>query len=201
MGNNMKKFKDYLNEKVIIPNKYDFKTTDVTTLNDWYNDDGFEFTEIDEDEELRAGYDPKTGIINVYVPENYDDLEMLNTLIEHEVIHKIQDKLSKGKMGERLLKSIDEINKLKQQKKREPEEKIDAIEKKIQKLQNDVRYKNQEELMTYSYMVTKLRKRYKMKNAKDVYEYLKKWLEIEDKRLLKKLKNYTKQYWKFKDKL
>jgi hypothetical protein len=50
-------------------------------------------------------------------------------------------------------------------------------------------------------MVTKLRKRYKMKNAEDVYEYLKKWLELKDKRLLKKLKNYTKQYWKLKDKL
>jgi hypothetical protein len=199
------KFKEYINklsEAVIKPGKIDFGSTDVTTLNYWYEDDGFEFEEVDSNEKMTAGYDPQTGIINVRVPEGYTDLKMMNALIGHEMIHKVQDKLSKGKMGKQAIKNIKKLRELEKQKEKETDPKRKSeLEKKIINLDADIRYRNQEELMAYAYMVTKLRKEYNMRSSKDVYDYLSAWLDITNKKHLKKLKNYTKQYWKFKDEL
>ena len=191
-----------LQEKVINPGKIDFGSTDATTLNYWYEDDGFEFEEVDSDEKLKAGYDPVTGIINVRIPEGFDDLEMLNALIGHELIHKKQDSLSKGKMGKQVIKHLERLKELekKEAKEKDPKKKKE-LKLKIINTDADIKYRNQEELMTYTYMVTKMRKRYNMKSAKDVYDYLSAWLDITNKKHLKKLKNYTKQYWKFRDEL
>jgi len=204
-------FKDYfldLREKVLLPKGLDITTNDPDVLNDWYEEFGFNFEEVDDPRQsTHGGYNPATGEITIYVNPMKTSVRQLDTLVNHEIIHKMQDELSKGAMGKQNIKKYDDLKEIErklyilEKNNEKKSKKYKELHKKWKKMIDDIKYYNPEEMMTYTYMLTRDRKDHNLKSPQDVAEYLINWLKIKDKKLIRKLKNYSHQYWMLKDKL
>jgi len=182
----MNSFKDYfldLTEKVIVPDGLNIDTKDIEKLNKKYQKFGFNFKNTKK--QSSANY-TETGEINVKINPD-EDLRDIDTLINHEIIHQIQDKKSGGKMSAYNKKLVDQIKNAKGKRKEEL----------IQKQQ----YENAEDLMAYSYMLVRDRKKYNIKSPEDVVKFMVDWVQIKNPKLLQKLKNYANQYWVLRNKL
>ena len=187
------RFKKYLQtEGVIVPDKINIKTTNIDNLNKQFKHSIIEFKLSDGGP--HAGYVPALDKIIVYV-----DPEMptsaLEALIQHELIHLLQDKKSGGRMASNIQKEFEKL--------REIEEYIndldddDKVPIELVKLYNDLKTKmeflNPEEEMAYSYMYTKMYKKLPVKEV--IKKMSNEWKEWTSKKPSKRMLKYFYSYW------
>ena len=202
------KFRQYcqdLREAIIIPDKLSIKTNDIKKLNKQFKNYpiNFVFKEVDDDTEPAAGYDPKKNIIRVSINKEMP-LVTIEALIQHEIIHSIQDMKSGNRMQADIEKSarlmqdiVDEVDYWDGEE--DGPQAIAYLAKEYQKLQTDAKYLNDEERMTYAYMFVKLRT---SDNIKQVLNNANKmWIDLTQEKMNKKMMKYFYMYWQVKDKL
>ena len=187
------RFKAYISEGVIVPPNLNIKTTDIKKLKKQFK--GY-ITFKMSDGGAHASYIPENGNIVVYLDVDGDMTpEVLEALIQHEIIHSIQDK----KSGKKMAKSIqDDFKKLKEyndyiQDMDDDEEVDPKIIKAYQTLIAKMDFLNHEEEMTYSYMYAKM---YKSLSPKEVIDKMtKEWVKWTDKKPSKRMMKYFGSYW------
>lgn len=202
----MLKFKNYLNstleplqEGIIIPDKLKIVTTNIKKLNKQFQNTIISFEEVDSEEEVGGSYIPATEeiIINVYKNMSLNTLE---ALINHEIIHSIQDDKSSMRMEqelnaeykkiENLVKKLDSLNS------KSPEYNI--VKAKLDKSSFKHLFGTHQEKMTYSYMFVKMAKDKNLNTPDEVVQEAEKWLNI---KLDKQFKKYIGMYWMVRNEL
>ncbi len=196
------RFKEYLDdvhEAIIVPDKIEIKTTDVKKLNKQFKNTIISFSEVDSMDATGASYLPQIGEITVRV---YKDMPLntLEYLIQHEIIHEIQDKKSGDRMALDLVKrgkQIEEIQaKIDYYSDLGEDQKVEALQKKMERLQDNNRYYNVEEYMTYAYAAVKLAKPGDSMNK--VQADFELWWGRE---MTKQMLKYFRSYWMVKNEL
>lgn len=195
------KFKDLL-EGIIVPKKLKITTTDIDELEELFAATIVTFEEADEVDECRAAYIPELDEIIVHVHPDMN-INTLEYLIQHEIIHSIQDDKSNMRMAASIEKERIAIDKVtKKIQKLNPKKDIDKIMKLSQELSDleaDRGFLNVEEYMTYAYAFVKLRKNDNYNQTlKEAEEW---WKKITGKKLDKKLLKYFGSYWLVRDEL
>ena len=199
-------FKNYLQEAVIVPEKIKITTTDVNKLNKQFKNYPvkFVFREIDTDTEPAAGYTPKNNTITVSI-NNTVPLIAVEALIQHEIIHTIQDKKSGSRMqadiehSAKLMKDIvDQVDDWEDDDENGPQA-ISYLAKEYQKLQTKAKFLNDEERMTYAYMFVKLRSSDSIRKV--LKEANKMWVDLTNEKMNNKMMKYFYMYWSVKGEL
>ena len=203
------KFRQYcqdLREAIIIPDKLSIKTNDIKELNKQFKDYpiNFVFKEVNDDTEPAAGYIPKNNTITVSINKQMP-LVTIEALIQHEIIHSIQNIKSGNRMQADIEKSarlmqdiIDQVNDWEDDDEYGPQA-IAYLAKEYQKLRTNAKYLNDEERMTYAYMFVKLRT---SDNIREVINNANKmWIDLTQEKMNKKMMKYFYMYWQVKDKL
>lgn len=145
-------------------------------------------------DDLRGWYRQKTDEIIIEIPDKFNKIE-LEALIGHEIIHREQQKRSKGKFEEFSKRTVDKINNLVKEFNNLPNNKT-KIEH--DKLLNFFRYENIYEQMAYAYQLVKDRKTFEFKSVNDIVKYFEKYLNI---KMPNDFRKYIGMYWIIKDKL
>jgi len=200
---NKMKFKDYIQENVIIPNKISIKTNDIDKLNNQFEETIVIFMDyVDTDDEMRAAYIPETEEIEVYISKNAN-FNTIEALVQHEIIHSIQDDKSGMRMINNIQKERDVILSLTNQiKKLNPEKDLNKIMKLAQKLsetENIRAFLNNEEYMSYAYMAVKMRNSDKIKEV--LKDFNKWWKKMTGQKMNNKMLKYFYSYWLVKNEL
>jgi len=200
------RFKDYITEKVIIPDKLKITTSDVDKLNKQFKNYPvkFKFVEVDSDTEPSAGYIPKDNTIRVSINKDLP-LKVIEALIQHEIIHYIQNQKSGNRMqadierSAKLMKDImDQVDDWEDDAENGPAA-IAYLAKKYKELHTKAKYLNDEERQTYAYMFVKLRSSDNIKEV--IKEANKMWLDLTNEKMNNKMLKYFYMYWQVKDQL
>jgi len=195
----MLRFKQY-NEGIITPDNLKVKTSSTVKLSKLYNKYNIFFELSDGSPQASYGnYDPKDDSINIQVPKNAD-LNTLNSVISHELLHREQNKRSGGdyakwitKYGTGINDYIADFN-----------NKVDlgtSTQKgfdKIEQMRNTFRYGNTFELMAYAFQFVKVRKALGVKSPSELVKFIDASTEVP---INKKMKKYIGMYWLIKEQL
>ena len=192
-------FKTYL-EAVIVPPQLKITTTDIKKLNKQFKNTIVEFIYTKEGESPHGGYRPGEDSIVIRVEKDMP-LNVLETLIQHELIHLEQDKRSGGRMAAdiakdfKILKDIEEYI-----KSLDEDEEVDPATLKLyQDTVIKMDHLNKEEYQTYAYMYAKL---FKDKKINDVIKIMQKdWMTWTNKKVSNRMLKYFASYWIIKEKL
>lgn len=198
---NFKNFLSDLAEGIIIPNKIVIKSNDIKKLNKQFKDTIISF-EYDTGE--HAAYLPQFNKIKVYITKDTPH-HVIEALVQHEVIHSIQDKKSGNRMQADIEAQyaivrgyLDELDDL------DDEDEVDGyiaqeLMNKIKKAQIKAQHLNDEERQAYAYMFVKLR------GSNNIKEVLKQanehWVQFTGQKMDNKLKKYFASYWMVREKL
>ncbi len=198
-------FKNYLKEAVIIPKKIVIKTNDIGKLNKQFKNYpiNFIFKYAEDGQDESAGYIPKDNKITVIIkPETPQ--HVIEALVQHEIIHSIQDNKSGKRMQADIEKSASMLKQIVADvdywaDEEHGEEAISYLAKEYQKIQTKAKFLNDEERMTYAYMFVKLRGcndiRQVMKDANEM------WTAMADEKMNNKMLKYFYMYWQVKEEL
>ncbi len=189
------RFKEFLQEGIIVPKKLNIKSNDVDELNKQFKNEKIEFK---WDTGPHGAYIPKLDKIIIYlVPDMEYDL--IATLISHEVIHLTQDMKSGMRMGAVIQKEQDEIRNLAGylDDLDDDEEVSDELLAKLEKMKKDIEIKmdhlNPEEEMAYAYMYAKM---YQTQPFKKVLKGLSdEWVSWTNQKPSKRMLKYFGMYW------
>lgn len=194
-------FKNYLQEAVIVPPKLNIKTNDIKKLNKQFKDTIISF---DYDEGEHAAYHPQYNTITVYITKTTPH-HVIEALVQHEVIHQIQDQKS-GKRMQADIEAQHSIVKgyLEELDMLDDDDEIDEyiaaeLMDKINKVRIKAQHLNDEERMTYAMMFVKLRSSNDIKKVLD--EANKHWIQFTGIKMNKKMMKYFASYWMVKEKL
>ena len=187
------KFKKYLQtEGVIVPDKINIKTTDIKKLNKQFKDSIIEFKQSDGGP--HGGYVPALDKIVIYV-----DPEMptsaLESLVQHEIIHLIQDKKSGGRMAASIQKEYEKLKEIEEyiEDLDDDEEVPVDLVKLYQDLTVKMEFLNPEEEMTYSYMYAKMYKNLPVKEV--IKKMTDEWVKWTNQKPSKRMLKYFYSYW------
>lgn len=196
------KFKSFVNnsltESIITPENLKISTDDIDILNKKYNKKDIYFTQNNKNKAGSYGNYAPSGRIEIQVPKDAD-LDVLNSVVSHELLHREQNRKSNGNYGEWISKYGNGINDYV----RKFNDRVDAetsIQKeydKILKMQNIFKYGNSFEQMAYAYQFVKTRKNFGFTKPDDIVKFLKD-TEIP---VNNKIKKYIAGYWLIKDTL
>lgn len=199
------RFRQYLQEAVIVPDRIKITTTDIDELEAQFADTIVTFEEVDDINHTGGGYIPELDEIEVRVHPDMN-LNSLEAIINHEIIHSIQDQKSNMRMAasiekERLQqkKITTKIQKLDMSKPAHVP-KIMKLAKELEKTEVKRAFDNAEEKMTYAYMAVKMRG---SENIKEVIKDFNNWWTkmTNGKKMDKRMLKYFYSYWMIKDKL
>ena len=194
------KFKQFLDilESVITPENLKISTSDVDKLNKLFNKNDIYFTASEGTKSASFGNYAPGGRIEIQVPKDAD-LNVLNSVVSHELLHREQDKRSNGNYGEWIGKFGGKLNTyIKNFNDRiDLDTATERESEKIKELQNVFRYGNSFELMAYAYQFVKTRKEFNFKKPDDIVKFLKE-TQIPINNTIKK---YIAGYWNIKDRL
>ena len=189
------KFKQFL-ESVITPENLKISTSDVQKLNKLYNKNDIYFTTSEGSKNASFGNYAPGGRIEIQVPKDAD-LNVLNSVVSHELLHREQDKRSNGNYGKWIQKFGNNLNDYIRKFNNRVDTNTSTQKEfnKIKELQNVFKYGNTCELMAYAYQFVKTRKEFGFKSPTDVMKFLEK-TQIPK---TNKIKKYIIQYWNIKD--
>lgn len=194
-------FKNYLNEAVIIPPKLSIKTNDIKKLNKQFKDTIISF---DYDTGEHAAYLPQFNKIVVHITKDTPH-HVIEALIQHEIIHQIQDQKS-GKRMQADIEAQHAVVKgyLEELDYLDDDDEVDSyiaqdIMDKINKARIKAQHLNDEERMAYAMMFVKLRSSDNIKAVQK--EANKHWIQFTGQGMDKKLMKYFASYWLVKDRL
>ncbi len=199
-------FKRYLQESVIVPNRIKINTSDIKKLNKQFKNNpiDFNFKYADEGEDESAAFFPSMNKISVTIkPET--PLHVIETLIQHEIIHSIQDLKSGNRMQADIEKSAQLLNQIVNDVEEWEDDDeyasvaIAHLAKEYQKLQTKAKFLNDEERMTYAYMFVKLRGSDNIKSV--IKEANEMWTAMTNEKMSNKMLKYFYSYWMVKDQL
>lgn len=192
------KFKEFLNE-VITPENLNIKISDVDELNKLYNKKDIYFTQNDGPKSGSYGNYSPTGRIEIQVPKNAD-LNVLNSVVSHELLHKEQDKRSNGNYGKWITKYGTGLNNYiaRFNDRVDTETATQKEFDKIKKMQDVFKYGNDYELMAYAFQFVKVRNELNVKSPSELIKFIDSSTEVP---VSKKLKKYVAQYWLIKDQI
>ncbi len=194
-------FKDYISEGIIVPTKIKITTTDIKKLNKIFKDTIIEF---DYDTGEHGAYLPQFNKIVIYITKE-TPFSIIEALIQHEIIHSIQDKKSGMRMNKTIQTEfqsmqdlMDEVDDL------DDDDEIDSyilvdLMKKYNDLHTKAKYLNDEERMTYAYMFVKLRRNDDFKKV--INKANEDWYKWTKQKMNKKMMKYFYSYWMVKDSL
>lgn len=193
------RFKTYLSEGIVIPNKIKITTNNIDKLNDQFQDTIITFMDyVDSMDEMRASYIPELEEIEVYIHKDAPH-NTIEALVQHELIHSIQDNKSGMLMVKEENKRRDKIDKVTKKIKKlnitcpVDMSKATGLCKELSDLENERAFLNHQEYMTYAMMFVKMRKSENQKTVlKDASEW---WKKVTGKKLNKKLLKYFASYW------
>jgi hypothetical protein len=193
-----KQFISTINEGIITPENLKISTSDVSVLNKLYNKNDIYFTQTDGSKSASFGNFDPSGRIEIQVPKNAD-LNVLNSVVSHELLHREQNKKSNGNYGEWISKYGAKLNTyIKNFNNRVDNETSTQNEfDKIKQMQNVFHYNNPYELMAYAYQFVKTRHEFGFKSPNDVIKFL----ENTNIPKTNKIKKYIIKYWDIKEKL
>ena len=192
---------DYINEKIIEPEKIIINTLDLNKLNSYFNKLRIYFH---KDDKLNGAYDFKQDSIYIGISDN-DTKQEIEALIGHELVHKTQHKKSGinfFKLTEKMVKELQELINKRNYYLSLPsgsliyKKELDNINELIK--QKDLEYKhlNTFEEMAYAYQSVKT-----YSNLLDKpHEIIELLLHIKFP-VSKRLKKYIAMYWLIKDKI
>jgi hypothetical protein len=193
-----KQFVQNINENIITPENLKISTSDVSVLNKLYNKNDIYFTQTEGSKSASFGNYTPGGRIEIQVPKNAD-LNVLNSVVSHELLHRHQDKKSKGNYGKWITQYGAELNAYikgfndRVDNNTSTQKEFD----KIQLMKNVFRYGNSYELMAYAYQFVKTRKEFGFNSPTDIIKYLDNTPIPKTKRI----KNYIIRYWNIKERL
>jgi len=174
-------------EGIIDPGKIKLKSLDIEYLRQKYPDIIWK-----QGKTLSGGYNGDKKKIFIQIPDN-ENIHAVEAMIGHELIHYFQDEKSKGKMFDKTVKDIEELNNLSILYNKDKNKKIfDKYQELLQKFQ----FNNSFEKMAYAYQMVKDRERLRINNPDDIIKYYRNVFEIEPDIRLKK---YIAMYWLIKD--
>ena len=192
------KFSSYLSEGIIVPPKLSIKTNDIKKLNKQFK--GYKHPSItfQADTGPHGAYIPKLDKIIIYIDDEIQP-ETIESILQHEIIHSIQDMKSGMKMAKSIEKQQDKIRDLESYvDDLDDDEEIDPILlsnilQLKKKLEIDMEHLNPEEEMVYAYMYAKM---YKSKDFKEVLEILQtEWLKWTNQKPTQRYLKYFALYW------
>jgi len=197
-------FKNYIQEGIIVPPKIKIKTNDITSLNKQFK--GYSDPEIkfEWDTGTHGEYIPALDQIIIYVDDTATP-DIIEVILQHEIIHSVQDKKSGMRMALDIQKQQQEITNLSSyvdDLDDDEEIDVDLLQKIMslkKKLQNKMEFLNHEEEMTYSFMYAKMYKNLGFKKA--MKQLQDEWLEWTDKKPTNRMLKYFAMYWQLKDQL
>jgi len=197
-------FKAFLNEGIIVPPKLDIKTNDISKLNKQFKSYSNPSIIFKADTGPHGAYVPKNDQIIIYLVPDMET-SAIEAILQHEVIHSIQDLRSGMKMAVDIQKQQDKIRDLESYvDDLDDDEEIDPvlltqIMKLKQKLEIEMEHLNPEEEMVYAYMYAKM---YKTLGFKVAFGNLQReWLEWTEQKPSKRLMKYFGLYWTVKGEL
>lgn len=184
----------YITEAIINPGNLDLKSVDIKYLSQKFPDIVFQ----DIPSGYYAKYDPKNDIIYVSLSVN-SNVKEIEAMINHEIIHQEQHKMSKGKFLEQSEKIVRKINNFENNM---DKNNLDDI-KKYYELLSTFTLASPQEKMTYAYQLVKLRELYGFKNPSDVIMFFRKYnnKSHEKFKIDNQMKMYIGMYWLIKDKI
>jgi hypothetical protein len=195
------KFREYLQEAVIVPKKIKITTNDINKLNKQFKDTIVRF---DYDTGPHAAYNPQFGTVTVWIEKDTPH-NVIEALIQHELIHVAQDKRSGGRMEADIEKRKDELEDILDEL--DDLDDCDQIDpavckelmQRYKQLQINAEHLNDEERMTYAYMFVKLR------TSDNIKQVINKanvdWKKWTNQKMNKKMLKYFYSYWMIKDEL
>jgi hypothetical protein len=186
-------FKNYIQEAIIVPKKLNIKTTDVDKLNSQFAGTILDFVEVDDINATGGGYRPELDEIEIRVFPGMD-LNTLEALVNHEIIHSIQDEKSGMRMQAELEKEQAARKEIEKQiaKTDKNNPKAKQLIKDLSNWQTKHNFGTHEEKMAYAYMFVKMSNKNKIKNVSDVIRNAEDWLEF---KIDKQFKKYIGMYW------
>ena len=202
-------FKNYIQESqdiqegIIVPPKLKIKTNDITSLNKQFKGHNPEI-KFKRDTGTHGEYIPALDQIIIYV-DTTTEADAIEVILQHEIIHSIQDKKSGMRMAQDIQKQQQEItdlcsyvDDLDDDEVIDPK-KLQVIMSLRQKLQVKMEFLNHEEEMTYAYMYAKMYKKLGFKKAlKNLQD---EWKEWTTKKPSNRMLKYFAMYWQLKDQL
>ncbi len=201
-------FKDYineLNEGIIVPEKLNINTLNVDKLNKKYNKKNIYFTLADVPDP-KGSFDNTDGTIKIEYSDS-TSLDQLEATVNHEVIHSIQSKLSKGNFDKTVHKKINKMNDIIQKlmdmqndgSAFEDFEKFSKVLATHSKLNREFTFNSSEEKMAYAYTIIKMRKVLGLSSVNHIVKWFK--ANQKDFNIDKKLLKYIGSYWLVRDEL
>jgi len=197
-------FKKYIKEAVIVPERIKITSNDPEVLNKQFKHRKTPSIVFKYDTGPHGAYVPKLDTIFIYLVPGMD-FNTIETLINHEIIHTIQDKRSGMRMAQNIQREMEEIRSLEDYLEDidDDEEIQPELLTKLLKLKKDLEIKmehlNPEEEMAYAYMFVKM---YKQKGFKTVLQNLQSnWLKWTNTKPTKRMLKYLALYWSVKDEL
>lgn len=188
------RFKSYLLEGIIVPEKISINTLDINKLNKQFKDTIISFEKSDGG--AHAAYVPENEEIIVYLDADGEmDTKTLETLVQHEVIHSIQDNKSGMRMADVIQKDYEKLRamNLEVANLKDDDEISPEFMKKYKELEAKMNFLNPEEQMAYAYMYAKMYKKLSIKEVmKKMTDEWKKW---SNQKPSKKMLKYFYSYW------
>ena len=191
-------FKAFLNEGIIVPPKLDIKTNDIKKLNKQFKGYSNPAILFKSDTGPHGAYIPKLDQIVIYIDDEIQP-SAIEAILQHEIIHSIQDKKSGMRMAKDIQDQQDKIRDLEDYvDDMDDDEEIDPVLlTKImtlkQKLEIEMEHLNPEEEMVYSYMYAKM---YKTQDFKTVLGTLQQeWKDWTNTKPSKRMLKYFGLYW------
>ena len=192
------RFKEF-REAVIVPPKLNIKTNDIKKLNRQFKDTIISFNGyVKTPGEMNAAYIPEIDEIHIEITKDasYNTIE---ALLQHEIIHSIQDSKSGMRMAASIEKERQQQIEVTNQIKKAKESDLPGLLKKLEQLEVKRAFLNHEEEMTYAYMAVKLRD---SENPSEVIKKFQGWWNQETQtKLSKRFMKYFNSYWTVKDEL
>ncbi len=196
-NDNLIKFDMFLSEAVIEPEKIKIITFDEEKLNKLFQK--FKIIFHFGNYKLNGRYDKKSDIIDIFYSEE-DELEEIEAMVGHEMVHKIQHKHS-NKYFEQSEKIINQINtnekkliELFNTNTKESMRELNILRQTNLKIYNDYLYNTVYEKMAYAYQEVKMNTSGKIR---DIIIKLERMGFVVDN----KLRKYIEMYWLIKDKI
>ena len=197
-------FKSYINEGIIVPPKLSITTNDIKKLNQQFKKYKNPDIIFKSDTGPHGAYIPKLDQIIIYVVQDQDP-SSIETILQHEIIHTIQDQKSGMRMAKNIQDQMDKIRDLEDYvDDLDDDEEIDPvlltqIMSLKNKLEIEMEHLNPEEEMTYAYMYVKMYKSLGLKVA--LGNLQKEWKEWTTKKPSNRMLKYFSMYWAVKDDL
>ena len=200
-GTNFMQQSIILDENIIEPYKIKINTTNIEELNKEFNIHDIYF---EEGSELNGVYKQELDEIHIFISKS-DKINEIEAMIAHEMIHKEQNKRSKGNYFKKVQKDIDVINKLYKDKDKlikEPggilvhRDKIKILDQEIRKKTLEFTHFNQFEEMAYACQAVKTYVK-THKNLNDIIDEL----LFRKFPITSTFKKYLYMYWLIKDKI